>query len=233
MARAGALLAMLALGRPFSPAFAAGPVMMPTSPVRLRRVLVRGLHDGKQIVVTRDWQCRFEAVESAWRVTGEQIGVEVEAPAPLAPLAEIERRREADGLFPMVLSREGRILSVAGNARGEAVDRAIDTAAAIFKAWPDQPGSVDDPDAFLSTMARTAAGQVSRVPRDLFFPTAGRTSDLRRIDIGDGNVGEVEVVVSVEVSPRGGLLRRSERRVETRLGGRARVTIERWEIVPV
>ena len=94
------------------PAMAAGraAVVFPTGAVRQRRELVRGLGDGAAIVVKRDWECRFNLTASGARVEVRQVAVDVKAPAPLAALAEIERKREVTGLFPLEIDTHGVIV---------------------------------------------------------------------------------------------------------------------------
>lgn len=225
-----ALAPMLALALPSGAARALVPARAPTGPVRLVRILERGLADGNSLVVTREWMCAFADEGPGMTVHGDQIRVDVEAPAMLAPLAEIEKRRRVDGLFPATLDEAGQIVAAGGSSDSSAILRASDRAAALLDTFPETAFAGEDPDAFIAQLSGTAAQVVSRVPRDLFFPEEGESSDTRRFPIGEGEFGEVEVSLCAKARASDGLLVHSERLVSTRFQGRERVSRERWAL---
>lgn len=230
----GALLPMA--GVPVRPAIAEtrGAVAVPGGEHRLERVLTRGLSDGKAIVVTRQWRCRFAALADGMRVSGEQQAVDVAAPGSLAAFAQMERARDASAMFPMALDPSGLIdppraaAAAAGPRPTPQLDRAIDTARLLFAALPDPAGS--EARAFLADLARMSAEAVSVIPRDLFFPAAAATSQRRELALPGGGVGEIIVLASAVNDPASGLLVRSERRIVTRLAGSERVAAESWRL---
>lgn len=205
-------------------------VVFPSAPMVLRRELERGLMDGNAIVVVREWQCSFAPDAGGCTVSGRQTMVDVAAPRSLAALAEIERRRAVDGLFPLVLDRSGQITAGPASSDGRAIQHAIETARAVFEGLPAAVVAAADPDAFLRQVNATAAEMVSRVPRDLFFPTPGTTTDARDIALDDGETGRIEVVVEAQAQPGSGLLASSQRTVRTSVGESVRVSREAWSM---
>lgn len=203
-------------------------VRFPERPLRLRRELERGLGGGASLLVTREWECRFSALESGARIEARQLAVTVDAPPPLASLAEIERKREVTGLFPMTLDSNGVIV---GWPEGDAsIQHAVERASRLIEERAREQNASQDVRRQLAEIGRTAASLVSQVPRDLFFPQAGKRSESRALDLPGGAEGSYEVSVSVSAEPASGLLRQSERRIVTRIGDSARVSRETWAI---
>lgn len=87
-----------------SPAFAAPTVSLPTGPKRLSRILKLGLFDGGAITVTRRWRVNFAPQGSGIAINGAQVYADVDAPRTLSRLAEIERNRDTNAMFPILLS---------------------------------------------------------------------------------------------------------------------------------
>ncbi|MEZ5680998.1 MAG: hypothetical protein R3E14_06835 [Erythrobacter sp.] len=84
---------------------------LPQGSYILTRLVERELVDGKMLAVERSWSCRFEDAGRGMRVNGEQLDCIVRAPAALATLADMERRRTVSGPFPAFLTGTGRIAS--------------------------------------------------------------------------------------------------------------------------
>ena len=61
----------------------------------------------------------------------------------------------------------------------------------------------------------------------------GQSREVRQIDLGDGQVGEIEVVVAAQADDHYGLLQHSERTVETRVQGTTRRTSESWSLTDI
>lgn len=201
----------------------------PARPMLLTREFRRALADGQVLVVRRRYAIRFVPSATGYTVTGELAGVEVEAPAALADLAEVERNRPDAGVFPLQLDRSGQI--VERPAPAETVDAArARTAMAAYLARTD-----------LTTQERTAAQAIaiklqrqsqaagSGWPADLFHPAPGPRSETRELALPDGRNGRVTVTVEAS-GGAGGLLAQMERRVATELDGTQRVNIDRWTL---
>ena len=201
----------------------------PQGPVVLTREVRRTLADGQQLVVRRRYLVRFVPTASGYTVTGNPAGVEVEAPAAMAELAEVERRRADLGLFPLQLDAAGLI--VARPAPAESVEATRARAAmSAYLARTD-----------LTAQERTAAqamavklqaqGQAAgnSWPADLFHPASGHRQEDRDVTLPDGRTGQVSVTVDAS-NGSGGLLAHMERRVVTRLDGTERLSLERWTL---
>jgi len=201
----------------------------PTGPMLLTREFRRALADGQVLVVRRRYLVRFAPTATGYTVSGEPAGVEVDAPAAMADLAEVERNRSDGGIFPLELDRFGQI--VAGPAPAETVDTTrARTAMAAYLARTD-----------LTAQERTAAQAIaiklqgqsqaagSGWPADLFHPAPGQRSEARELALPDGRNGRVTVTVEASGGANG-LLARMERRVATELGGTQRINIDRWTL---
>ena len=86
----------------------------PAGSVLLTRELRNAPSDGKEVVSRCRYAIRFHPNATGYRVEGELVGADVDAPPELAQLAEAERTRSAEGLFPLALDRHGLILEQQG-----------------------------------------------------------------------------------------------------------------------
>jgi len=210
---------------------AAQPVQFraPHAPVVLTRELRRSLADGQQLVVRRRYLVRFAATPTGWLVTADPLGAEVEAPAALAEMAEVERQRADTGLFPLELDHAGLI--VARPAPTESVDAArARTAMAAYLARTDLS---EEDRARARAMALRLQAQFQAAgnswPADLFRPAPGTRSEHRDMPLPDGRSGKVTITIDA-AETSGGLLDRFERRVVTEVEGTHRLTVERWTL---
>lgn len=222
-----ASLALPLLGLPVRGA-AMSKVSFPQWPVRLTRRLERGLGDGASLIVSRTWECRFELAGSGATIAARQMAVDVVAPPALSALAEIERRREASGLFPMQLDASGAIVGWSQNQTD--LDHAVAAARAAIESKDLQARQEDDAKRYVAAMGRTAAAVVSQVPRDLLFPRAGERREERALDLPGGGKGMYELTVRASAQPASGLLKSSERHIVTRVGQSSRTSSESWSI---
>lgn len=201
----------------------------PDTPLLLTRTLYRTLADGKQLVVTRRYAIRFSADPDGYRVDGELLGAEVQAPPMLAGLAEIERNRVEPGLFPARLDRQGMIrdggaTSPDPQVRQQAVARAnavIGGTAIPAEAKRERTG----------VLGQVAAAQSSSVwPSFLFNPGERERVETRRVPLPDGSEGLIEVRIRAQGLMPGGIARIVERTITTRLAGTVRTSREVWTI---
>lgn len=207
----------------------AGPAVFapPETPIILTRSLYLPFPDGKQIGVTRTYEIRFSPSGSGFRLDGRLLETRVEAPPRLAALADLERRRPDTGLFPVLLDRQGRILespplSDGANAAHEA---ALGARAIIAQASPP-PGLREQINGALNSLTGTRSR--SDWPPFLFNPGLAERTASRTVYLPDGTQGMAETRISVEGLLSGGIPRRVERRVTTRLEGTQRTTREVW-----
>lgn len=210
-------------------------------PMLLSRTLWRDLADGKQIVATRRYRVRFLADGLGWRVEGELVASEIDAPEILRPLAEIERQRPDDGLFPIALDSHGRIAErdatvLAGGPTqgGEAVERAVALALSQLERQPRPPAEAADVRAFLQRIQTLAAAAVTTSwPSSLFLPGGEAVREEQRFALPNGSEGVLTSEVTSAASPSLATMASCERRVITEIAGDRRVTRELWTLEPV
>jgi hypothetical protein len=200
----------------------------PSNTLTLTRTVYRSLSDGKEIVVTRRYAIRFSPEVDGYRLDGEFIGAEVDAPPALAGLAEIERKRLDTGLFPARLDSYGLIRSMGGKIDPEAKQKTIDAAGKVLAKSPIGGEAKRESVGLVSQLANGASP--SAWPRFLFNPGAGERVDTRKVPLPDGSQGEVEVRVSAEGLMPGGMAHKVERVITTRLEGTTRVSREVWTL---
>ncbi|MBX7541554.1 hypothetical protein [Qipengyuania sphaerica] len=229
MAAMAASVALAGLGAPVGLAARGGPVRFPKGPVRLRRVLERGLGDGISLTVSRDWECHFLASQNGASIRARQVLVDVDAPQALAALAQLEKAREVAGLFPMQLDDSGLIVGWAGQAID--LDKAVVAARRAIDGKKLAGSGAQEAKRYVAEMGKTAAELVSQVPRDLFYPHPGQRHEKRALDLPNGAKGTYELTVEARTAAGSGLLDTSERRIVTRIGDSTRISRESWSII--
>lgn len=202
-------------------------------PMLLSRTLQRDLADGKAIVTIRRYRVTFAATSTGWTVEGELIDSEVTAPPPLAALAEIERKRSDDGLFPLELDRDGKIVpraSVGGGQGRASVDEALAQALARTRTQPAAAALSGPISGFVQQLQGLAAQTaLTRWPEALFTPGV-QTSGEQRFALPDGAEGSVVTEVRTEGGVEARTMSRATRAVTTDIAGSRRVTREEWSL---
>lgn len=200
----------------------------PQSSLLLSRTLVRSLPDGKTITTRRDYEVRITRAGPGFRVDGRLIDVEVEVPASLGALAEIERRRPDDGPFPIQLDANGMII---GGTHPDTV-RSVGQAATLVSERIGGSGllALDmlQAQAFVARLRSSAAR--SQWPDDVFRPALGRRNESRKVTLPDGGEGQVVIEIEGQAAGPRGQIAAVDRIVTTNLGGDQRMTRERWQI---
>ena len=231
VAGAGAIAGLVALARPHH--LAARDVRAITPPTG-RRILTRGLErtlfDGKQIIVRRKWAIDFVPETNGWTVAGELIGVEVDVPPPLAPLANIEKNRPVSESFPIRLDGEGLILYGQGRASKLDMDQVASAASEVIASAGTFAIDQRAARMFVGQLDQAANSLMSLFPQDLFFPSTEPVTDRRTMDLANGLVGEMEMRYTATADGGTGLLRTSRRLVTTRIGGESMESAELWEL---
>ena len=203
----------------------------PNAPLTLTRTLYRSLADGKQVIVTRRYAIRFSPEGDGYRLDGELLTAEVEAPPLLAGMAEIERKRPDTGLFPARLDSHGMIRGeIRGIVDPQTRRTAIGGADALIARSRMAPDSKRESVALVDQVANASNG--TSWPRFLFNPGSGDRVESRDVALPDGSVGRIEVRVHADGLMPGGLAQRVERIVTTRLTGTVRTTREVWTLTP-
>lgn len=201
-------------------------------PMVYTRRLVRGLAGGGAIEVKRSFEVSFiEKRGSGFELVGRQIDVAVDAPAPLQALADIERNRIEQGLFPLQLDRDGMIQTKSPVSAKQATQLAVTKAMAMAETTE----SVSDPQLFrqfLQQVQQSAAQFMSQLPVDLFAPSTHPVVLRRELPLPGDLSGEVEVVYESAADPSTGLLTTAQRAVTTRIGDDSRTAQEAWSLKP-
>lgn len=205
----------------------------PSGPVQFTRVLVRDLADAAALTVTRQWQVRFAPMGRGFRVEGAQTGVEVAAPAGLERLAQIERERVEDTVFPLSLSAEGRVLGGGGEASAKPVVEA--TRLALARMARVGVGMTDIADArhFLAGLQASAVESLAKIPEDLFFPELSSWETDQTLDLPSGETGLIAVRFMATLDAAGLCLSHAQREIITTVGEISRKTSERWTLDPL
>lgn len=236
--RCALLLAAAALALPASlsltsPAQAQATVFRPPAePMLYTRTLRREMAGGASLTVKRSFSIRFVPVADGFRVEGEQVAVDVDAPAALTAFAQIERERRETRLFPLMLDASGRIGSGAEPGQAAQIDDAVRAASALLARRNLPSGERQPVDDFIRALHQSAAGLLTELPVDLFAPRETTRTDTREVALPGGGTGAVTVRFSAATDHATGLVRQAEREVISDLAGDRRRTLESWTLAP-
>lgn len=216
-----------------APAPGKGHFAPPRTPLRYSRTLVRTMGDGAQVIVRRDFSIRFSPDTDGFRIDGSQVAAEVHMPESLSRLAQIERERREENLFPIRLDSSGQIRGGPEYKPSEHLDNAV----AVVEQRVSG-GTFDDEDkqaiyGMLQAAHRQSESLVAALPGDLFSPSAASRRDARDIPLPGGTKGSLEVLFEARIDSATGLLQEAERRIVTRMADSERVTTESWAIEPL
>jgi hypothetical protein len=200
----------------------------PLSPLLLTRSLHRPLPDGKELVIRRSYTVRISRETGGFRVDGALVDVVVEAPPILQTIAEIERKRPDNGLFPIMLDAQGMII---GSSTVQP-EGSLDRASRVAKGQITVSGMAAADKVQAQTFLQQLNAQPSRSqwPADVFHPSPGHRSETRAIALQDGNEGHVTIEIETRGAGKAGQLASLERIVTTDLAGNKRVTREQWQL---
>ena len=220
--RAGAVAS--AGGKTFAP---------PPGPMTFSRRLERALPDGNQLVVARSFAVRFAQTAAGWTVTGEQVGVTVDAPARIAALAALERQRVETGLFPLALDRAGMILGGPDSRPARELDQAV----AIVRRRIGKAAIAEDErkelEAFVRAVHEAGTKMASQFPGDLFAPRDDAVRVERELALPGGGAGTIKVCFTAVTDPATGLMREARREIVTAIAEDRRLTREDWALTPL
>jgi hypothetical protein len=198
----------------------------PREPLVLTRTVWRTLHDGQQIVVRRSYLLAFAPEDGGFRVSGQQIASEVEAPPALAAVARLERDRSDTSAFPLRLDAAGMILLAGAPHDSPARLDGENAARALIAGSTLSPANRREGETFLAAIA--AKGGAVPWPVDLFNPREQSRIDRREVALPDGSTGTITMSFSAESAMTGGIPAKVSREVVSELGGTRRVSREEW-----
>ena len=225
---AAAVLTLSALGSAAPAAAAPDSFAPPLSQLLLTRTLLRPLPDGKAVTTRRSYAVQILRDGQGYRVEGRLIEATVDAPPSLAALAEIERQRPDNGMFPILLDAQGMIVGGGTVQSHDSLDRAAATTKERIGGADLSALDMLQAQSFVTQLrARSARSQW---PADIFHPLPGRRSEERAIAVPGGGEGKVTIEIAASGAGAGGQLAALERIVTTDLAGDRRITREQWQL---
>lgn len=205
----------------------------PTGPMRYSRRLVRNLAGGASFAVERSFALQFSPAADGWTLAGDQISVAVDAPAPLAAFARLERERVEQGLFPLRLDRAGQIAGGPDRAQTLDLDEAVRTAREMIERSARSAADKTEMVRFVGALHQSAAQLTTLLPTDLFVPVEIPRRRHSDVPLPDGALGKVVASFDARTDPATGMMQTAERRVITTIAGDQRETVESWTFTPL
>ena len=204
----------------------------PSAPMVLSRTVIRELSDGKQIVVKRSFIVQFVVSGNGYMLTGAPLGVTVDVPPVLEGLAELERKRNEPGPFPLKVDSRGVIdVESDGSSDQQARENARRMGSSMLQAAALPEQTKRETIEILGNMARDPRS--SPWPVDLFSAKDAERHMHRSVTLADGSLGEVDVVLRVEKWLPCGMPALFERVITTDLSGTRHVSREVWSLEPL
>lgn len=229
----GGAIIGIGLGCPLAAQTASGTAIeLPQGPMILCRRIERPLSDGAMIVVIRRWEVSFSRKGQGVLVEGRQVDATVMAPEKLAALARIEEDRNTDDMFPIQLSPDGIVVSTGTADDDGDLTKALDAAATLVSQSDNPPDAKDAVLHYLAALQTAGSSVSDTLPPDLFFPRGDDRRDLRKISLPNGQMGEIELIRSVQLAPGKNWLNRLERRIVTRVAQSSQESQEIWSLRP-
>ena len=204
----------------------------PRGPMLYTRRIERSLPGGHRFSVSRSFAIRFREEARGYRVEGEQVAVEVDAPESLESFAAMERQRREGSLFPLLLDRQGMIAAEAEAEEAPRLDQAVQEALQRIAQLPVPQADEADLTSFVRAVHANAAQLLTALPRDLFAPADQGSSESRTLALPGGSEGVVTVAFDADAEPITGLMRSARREIVTEFAGSLRRTMESWTLVP-
>lgn len=229
----GATSALRGLTAPLSAAPTL-PLRLPEAPLRLERMLERGIGDTAAITVRRSWMVRFQRLGRGIVINGEQIGAEVTAPPHLAALARIEQQRNTSAMFPLMLAEDGTILSSDLTLPSDvAANDALQAAEAMIEGQSLPTDERERYRLYLAQVHQAGATALDTLPADLMFPTGIPLAISRSVALPGELDGQFTLHYSAQPQADAPWLKRAEREVITSVAGLTRRALEVWTLGPV
>jgi hypothetical protein len=200
----------------------------PSGKLLLTRTLQRTLHDGKEVVTRRTYEVQFVRIGEGYRVDGNLVDVQVEVPPLLAALADIERKRPDNGMFPIMLDARGIIAGGDSVQDDGSLDRASTVVAGRFANSGLPAVEMLQAQGFMKQLR--ARRPRSLWPTDVFNPGPQPLMETRIVPVPGGGSGRVVIEMFAKSGAADGMITELERLVTTDLDGDKRVTRETWRL---
>ncbi|NVE95371.1 hypothetical protein [Altererythrobacter lutimaris] len=228
VALGGALLSGIGAGA--SAALARSSASIAGQTKLLSRTVERDLKDGQRLVVARSWSISFEPSGEGTAIFGSQRSVAVDAPPRVAAIAQIERARSTDSMFPILLCSHGLIRAAGVSHTPADMEQVVASARAILTKEGQTTGNEAVIRTTLFQISRAPARLIETLPVDLFFPREPLIEVRRPLALETGQSGEFVMRYETSVDPASGLLVRAERVITTILGADRRASRELWTL---
>lgn len=202
----------------------------PSRPFRLIRRVERQLRDGARLVVERSWSVTFAVQGRGYLVDGLQSGVMVDAPPALGFLAQMERDRSEDDMFPLLLDGAGQIVSDSSSSADEALTLAVEQVRQRLESALADSESSDLAGRFLAELQQAGEESLVGWPRNVFAPGPIDRVEERVVPLPGGRNGSIAIHTLASGNPETGLMEHFERRVTSRLGDTVREGLERFSL---
>lgn len=197
----------------------------PSGTLMLVREVHRALARGQELVTRRSYAVRFVRDGEGWLVEGDLIASEIDAPPELAALAQIEKGRRDQGLFPLRLNSQGIIIDQQGSSDPAANTQARAMVDGTLAKIPLRAGDQAVAAGMVNRIASQSAATGGTWPLDLFRPATANSTESRTVPLPDGSAGTVTVTINCERADDG-LLASFQRQIVTELGGTRRESRE-------
>lgn len=204
----------------------------PAYPMIYSRSLQRELPGGAMFEVSRRFAVQFKPDNGGFSIWGEQVSAEVDAPDSLSVLADLERQRIENGLFPLQLDSSGQIISGAVTDDATRVEMALQEVSlqiATLERAADEKAELQQ---FVNAVQQAGARLTTHLPPDLFAPVQTEREANRALVLPGGTAGQINTRFQAAKDADTGLMQHAVREVLTSLDGQQRRIVERWTLAP-
>jgi len=181
----------------------------------------------------RSWKVWFERNGAGAQVFGQQESVVVRAPNVVAPLAEVERTRPTDTLYPVTLNSAGLIVVHGPSIRDVDARKALAHATKLVAAR-DRPAEIkllERRD--LEQIAQQFSAFGESLPADLFFPSGRSLKQTRSLALPNGKRGSYTSTYQTSATRGRRWLKEARRAIVTNINGIERAASEAWSLEPI
>lgn len=199
-------------------------------PYRLTRTVERQLGRAGKLVVARTWALTFTQQARGFGVTGAQTGVTIDAPPVLAPLAQIERERVEEAMFPLLLDGSGVMAARAAGRSDDAVAEAVEAVRARLATQQFTAGDLALASQFMDSLQAAGHSALAAWPLDLFAPGNRSATDRREVALPGGTTGTLTIATTAAADPATGVMQHFERRIDTVVSGLTKTGKERFDL---
>jgi len=210
-----------------------GAFPAPGGPVDFSRQLRRSLFDGKEIVVTRHYRLAFVPIPHGFRIDGELVDTEVEAPDRLSALVDMEKARPDTTTFPIYLDHAGLIVPVPNGPHPASAPKVQSLAEQMIAASHLKAQAQGQANQFVEQLFSRQGPVITQWPEALFRPGGGPRITRDRLKLPGGENGVVTMTLRPHSARPCALMQSMERIIETEVDGQQRRTAEVWTLTPL